>query len=281
MLQQIYDTIDPVAFSIASIDVRWYGIAYLLAFVICPIVALSIAKRWKTGIVADDILMLLLCVIVGTILGARLGYMLFYTNGEFFSNPARFFDFKGGGMSFHGGLIGIVLGGIVASRVTKISFLTLADLVAIVAPIGLFLGRCANFINGELWGAVTELPWGVVFEGAGDQARHPSQLYEAMLEGVLIFVVLFLLSRKKPPLYRGSYIALFLMMYGVCRIAIEFVREPDSQIGYLFGDWLTMGMVLSLPVLIAGIALFIYAQKKKMPQFCRDGCHDGSVHPSK
>ncbi len=267
MLQQIYDAIDPIAFSIGPIDVRWYGLAYLAAFILCPIVVFKIAKRWKTPITIDDLLVLLISIILGTIIGGRLGYVLFYGDGYYFSNPGEIFNLSSGGMSFHGGLIGVTIGGYIASRIVKIKFLTLADLVVIAVPIGLFLGRIANFINGELWGDVTDLPWGVVFGGAaGDEPRHPTQLYEALLEGVLIFVILYLLSRKKPPLYRGTYLGAFLALYGICRIAVEFVRLPDTQIGYLFGDWLTMGMVLSIPVVLAGVALIIYSNVQKLDQ---------------
>lgn len=266
MLQAIYDSIDPVAFSIGPFSVRWYGLAYIAGFVICALVAYRIAKRWKTGMSSDDTMILLVAIMVGTILGARLGYVLFYGNGYYLQHPGEIFAFQNGGMSFHGGLIGMVVAGIVASKVTKISYLTLADLVAIVVPIGLFFGRCANFINGELWGAETMLPWGVVFEDGGPNPRHPSQLYEALLEGVVLFIVLFLLSRKKPPFPRGSYLAFFLVGYGVFRFLIEFVRQPDAQLGYLAGDWLTMGMVLSIPLVIAGVALFLWSRKKGLPQ---------------
>lgn len=267
MLQGIYDAIDPVAFEIGPVSVRWYGLAYLAAFVLCALVVMRISKRWKAGMTVDDLLVVVLAVIIGTIVGGRLGYVLFYGDGYYFSHPLEIFAFQNGGMSFHGGLIGVVVGGYIAARIIKINFLTLADLVAISVPIGLFLGRCANFINGELWGAETDLSWGVVFGGsAGDVPRHPSQLYEALLEGVVLFIVLYCLSRKRPPLPRGSYLGTFLLLYGVFRIAIEFVRQPDSQIGYLYGGWLTMGMVLSIPVILVGVALLIYAFKKRVPQ---------------
>ena len=137
----------------------------------------------------------------------------------------------------------------------------------IAAPIGLFLGRCANFVNGELWGAYTDLPWGVVFGGsAGMLPRHPSQLYEALLEGVVLFIILFALSRKLPPRPRGTFLGVFLTLYGCFRFLVEFVRQPDAQIGYLYGDWLTMGQVLSVPLIIAGIIVFVYACKKQLPQ---------------
>jgi phosphatidylglycerol:prolipoprotein diacylglycerol transferase len=145
--------------------------------------------------------------------------------------------------------------------------LTLADLGSLAAPLGLFFGRCANFVNGELWGAPTDLAWGVVFGGsAGTVARHPSQLYEAVLEGLVIFVVLLILSRKVPARPQGTFLGLFMVMYGVFRFLIEFVREPDAQLGYLWGGWLTMGQVLSAPLIVAGIALLVFAFKRRVPQ---------------
>ena len=170
-------------------------------------------------------------------------------------------------MSFHGGLVGLLIGGAVAARMTRIPFLTLADLGSIAAPIGLFFGRCANFVNGELWGAPTDGPLGVVFGGAaGMMPRHPSQLYEAVLEGLVIFCVLFALSRKRPPRPQGTFLGAFLVLYGIFRFLIEFVREPDVQLGYLWGGWLTMGQVLSAPLIVAGIALLIYAARTRHPQ---------------
>ena len=266
MLQQIYDSIDPVAFSIGQLEVRWYGLAYLAGFILCTLMVYRIGRRWKIGINSDDMLVILLAVMIGTIVGGRLGFVIFYGAGYYLEHPAEIFAISNGGMSFHGGLVGIVVGGIVASKITKIKFFTMADLVAIAAPIGLFFGRCANFINGELWGAVTDLPWGVVFETGGPLPRHPTQLYEALLEGVVIFVVLYVLSRREKPLPRGNYLGLFLVMYGCFRILIEFVRQPDVQLGYLFGGWLTMGMVLSVPLIIAGVVIIVIARKKNLPQ---------------
>ena len=266
ILQLIYDTIDPVAFAIGPVQVRWYGLAYLAGFILCSLVVYRIAKRWKIGMNPDDLLVLLISIMLGTIIGARLGYVLFYGDGFYFTHPLEIFMLSNGGMSFHGGLVGMVIAGLVTTKITKIKFLTLADLVAISVPIALFMGRCANFINGELWGAVTDAPWGVVFESGGPLPRHPSQLYEAFLEGIVLFVLLFVLSRRKPPLYRGTYLGIFMVGYGVFRILVEFVRQPDPQLGYLFGDWLTMGMVLSIPVVVAGIVFIVIAFKRKLPQ---------------
>lgn len=267
MLNEIYQNLDPVAFSLGPLVVRWYGLAYVLGFALAAFVIYRVAKRWRLGMTEDDLLTLMVCAIIGVVLGARAGYVLFYGDGYYFAHPLEIFAFNQGGMSFHGGLAGLLAGGAVAARLTEIPFLTLADLGAIAAPLGLFFGRCANFVNGELWGAPTDWPIGVVFGGAaGMMPRHPSQLYEAVLEGLVIFCVLFALSRKMPPRPRGTFVGAFLLLYGVFRFLIEFVREPDVQLGYLWGGWLTMGQVLSVPLIVAGIALIIYAAKTKLPQ---------------
>ena len=267
MLNDIYQNLDPVAFTIGPFAVRWYGIAYVLGFIFAGLLMWRLAKRWNLRFDTDALLTIICCVIVGVILGARLGYCLFYGDGYYLAHPLDILAFQQGGMSFHGGLIGALLSGIVAAKLTGIPYLTLADMGSIVAPIGLFLGRCANFVNGELWGAVTDLPWGVVFGGsAGMMPRHPSQLYEALLEGVLLFIILFALSRKLPPRPRGTFLGVFLTCYGCFRFLIEFVRQPDAHIGYLYGDWLTMGQVLSIPLIVIGIAVLVYACVKKPPQ---------------
>ena len=175
-----------------------------------------------------------------------------------------------GGMSFHGGLMGAIVGGWIGCRQSGLSFLTFADLAVCGAPLGLFFGRCANFVNGELWGKPSgDLPWGVMFAdtGGGEVFRHPSQLYEAILEGLVLFAILWALSRRVPPRAQGSFIGCFLACYGVFRFLIEFVRLPDSQLGYLLGtDWLTMGQCLSLPLVLIGVALMLYARKTAHPQ---------------
>ena len=267
MLNDIYQMLDPVAFSIGPVSVRWYGIAYVLGFVLTAFVIMRTAKRWKVYIDSDSLFTVVFCVIVGVILGARLGYVLFYGDGYYFEHPEKILAFSEGGMSFHGGLIGALLAGIVAARIIRMPYLTLADMAVIGAPLGLFFGRCANFVNGELWGAPTDAAWGVVFGGsAGMIPRHPSQLYEAVLEGLVIFIVLYALSRKVPPRPQGTFLGTFLVMYGVFRFLVEFVRQPDAQLGYLFGDWVTMGQLLSLPLVLAGIAILVFAWRAKRPQ---------------
>lgn len=267
LLNDVYQVIDPVAFSLGPFDVRWYGIAYVLGFICCGAVMYRVARRWKINLDADALLTVVVCVIFGVIIGARLGYVLFYGDGRYLQNPLEILALSEGGMSFHGGLMGALLAGVVAARILRVPYLTLVDLGCIGAPLGLFFGRCANFVNGELWGAPADAAWGVVFGGsAGMMPRHPSQLYEAFLEGLVIFVVLYLLSRKVPPRPRGFFAGVFLVLYACFRFLIEFVREPDVQLGYLWGGWLTMGQVLSLPLLVAGVALLVWALRERKPQ---------------
>lgn len=267
MLNDLFQSLDPVAFSAGPFTVRWYGLAYIAGFICAGAILWATSKRWRVRIDEDALLTIMLCVVVGVIVGGRLGYVLVYGNGYYLAHPDQILAFSNGGMSFHGGLIGALLSGIVAGRMTRIPYLTLADMGCIAAPIGLFFGRCANFVNGELWGAPTDLPWGVVFGGsAGMMPRHPSQLYEALLEGVVLFTVLFVLSRRRPPRPQGTFLGIFLILYGIFRFSIEFVREPDAQIGYLWGGWLTMGQVLSVPLILVGVAVLAYALVKKRPQ---------------
>ncbi|MDR3137248.1 MAG: prolipoprotein diacylglyceryl transferase, partial [Coriobacteriales bacterium] len=203
---------------------------------------------------------------IGIILGGRLGYVLFYDLAYYSAHPEKILAFAEGGMSFHGGVIGMAMAIPAASWLSGIPLLTLGDLAVITAPVGIFLVRCANFINGELWGSVTTLPWGVVFNGGGFLPRHPTQLYEALLEGAVMFFVLYSLACKNPPLARGTFVGIFMVLYGSFRIAVEFVRQPDAHIGYLAGGWLTMGIVLSIPLIIAGAGFLLFAHFKKLPQ---------------
>ena len=267
MLDALYQMLDPVAFTVGPFSVRWYGIAYVLGFLGAGALMYLTARRWKLRFSEEALLTVALCVIVGVVLGGRLGYVLFYGNGYYFQHPLEILAFNQGGMSFHGGLLGALAGGIPAALITRIPYLTLADLASIGTPIGLFFGRCANFVNGELWGAVTDAPWGVVFGGAaGSMPRHPTQLYEALLEGLVLFAVLYLLSRKVPPRPRGTFLGTFLTLYGAFRFLVEFVRQPDAQLGYLWGGWLTMGQLLSVPLIVAGVVVLTYAWRKRLPE---------------
>lgn len=267
MFNELYQSLDPVAFAAGPFVVRWYGIAYLAGFCLAAFILYRVARHWKIKVDLDAVLTVMVCVILGILVGARLGYCLFYGDGYYLVHPWKIIAFNEGGMSFHGGLLGALAAGVGAAKLTRIPYLTLADLGAIAAPLGLFFGRLANFVNGELWGAETDLPWGVVFGGAaGEAARHPTQLYEALLEGIVIFCVLIFLARRVPPRPRGTFIGTFLVMYGTFRILIEFVRQPDAQLGYLFGGWLTMGMLLSVPLIAAGVIALLWAHRKKLPQ---------------
>lgn len=265
MLNDIYHSIDPVAFQLGPLAVRWYGLAYLAAFVVGGLVISRIVKHWSLDLSADDIVTGVVGVALGAIVGGRLGYVLFYGAGYYWAHPLEILALSEGGMSFHGGLVGAVIGGVIACRPSRISVPTFCDLGVIVAPIGLFFGRLANFVNGELWGKPTDLPWGVVFETGGAVARHPSQLYEALLEGVVLFIILYALSRKLPPRPQGTFLGWFLTLYGCFRILVEFVRVPDAQLGYLFGP-VTMGQALSLPLVVLGIVVLVFAHRAGRPQ---------------
>ena len=266
-LNDIYHAIDPVALSLGPLQIRWYGLAYVAGFICAFLVIAKLSQRWKIRIDDDAFFTVVFCVIFGVILGGRLGYVLVYGDGYYLQHPEKILAFNEGGMSFHGGLVGGILGGIIVCRMYKLDAWTIADLAVIGAPLALCLGRCANFVNGELWGKPTDLPWGVVFGGtAGDMPRHPSQLYEAFLEGVVLFCILQVLSRKKPLLPQGTFMGVFVMGYGIVRFLVEFVRVPDAQLGYLLGGVITMGQLLSLPLVIVGLALIIFARRRNQPQ---------------
>ena len=266
MLNDIYQLIDPVIVSVGPLSVRWYGVAYVVGFILAGLVVYFYARHWKLCFSGYDVLVFVCYCAFGVIIGARLGYCLLYGDGYYLANPMEILALGNGGMSFHGGLVGIVVAGVIYSLVYNVPFLTLADLVSCGVPLGLLFGRCANFVNGELYGAPTTLPIGVDFTGSGIM-YHPSQLYEALLEGLVIFLVLFALSRKSnPPRPRGFFLGTFLTLYGVFRILIEFVRLPDVQIGYFFGTWGTMGQLLSLPMVVVGICLIAWSCVRKLPQ---------------
>ncbi|MDO4796948.1 MAG: prolipoprotein diacylglyceryl transferase [Coriobacteriales bacterium] len=268
-LDDLYHMLDPVAFSIGPFAVRWYGIAYLVGFVVGGLLLVRYARRWQLDLTTDDTLNVATGICLGAVVGGRLGYVLFYGGGYYLSNPMAILAVNEGGMSFHGGLVGAVVGGTICCRICKLSVLTICDLGMCVAPVGLFCGRCANFVNGELWGKETDLPWGVMFPTGGNVYRHPSQLYEAILEGLVMFLILWALSRKVPPRPQGTFTGVFLVWYGISRILIEFVRVPDAQLGYLFGGFVTMGQLLSLPLIVVGVGLLVWAHKTQRPQVGR------------
>jgi phosphatidylglycerol:prolipoprotein diacylglycerol transferase len=244
-----FPNIDPIAFQIGSVAVRWYGLAYLAGFLGAWWVLKVLDRRWEMGLGPDGRATTLLAAVIGLMVGARLGYVLVYGAGAYWDAPLSILAVWDGGMSFHGGLVGILLAGVWVSRHFRIAFLRLCDAGAVGAPIGLFLGRLANFVNGELWGRVTTAPWGVVFPRAGAEPRHPSQLYEAGLEGLVLLAVMLLLARRRRP--DGVLVGWMLSLYGVFRILVELFREPDAPIGFLtFG--LTMGQLLSVPMVLVG-----------------------------
>lgn len=260
-----YPMINPVAIQIGPIAIYWYGIFYLLAFTLCwGMLTFRLKKPTFSGsFTLEQLSDIVFYAAIGVIAGGRLGYIFFYNLDAFLADPWVLFQVWKGGMSFHGGLIGVMVAlWICAIRQHK-RFLALTDLVAPVVPIGLGLGRIANFINGELWGRETDLPWGMVFPNAGDIPRHPSQLYESSLEGVVLFVLLWIYSSKSRPV--GSISGLFLIAYGLFRFFLEFFREPDIQIGFVAWGWMTKGQLLSIPMIFFGIGLLTCAYMRKKP----------------
>lgn len=246
-----FPEIDPVLLSIGPIAIRWYGLAFLVGILSGVMLARRYARRYPVfGLSARTFEDYGLWVTAGVIVGGRLGSVLLYNLEYYVQRPLEIFMLNQGGMSFHGGLAGVVLATVLCAWKNKISMLALGDIAACAAPIGIFLVRVANFINGELWGRVTEAPWGVIFPGAGPEARHPSQLYEAALEGALLFVVLNLLIRNTWVRARAGLLSgLFLVGYGVIRFLIEYTREPDADL--ILG--LTRGQFYSLPMLVLGL----------------------------
>lgn len=251
--------IDPVAFEIGPLAVRWYGLMYVIGFAAALVLGTRRARRKDLPITPEQFQELAFYAIVGLIIGARLGYMLFYESSALIRAPLEIIKVWHGGMSFHGGLIGIVVAGFIFARRNDIHFLDLGDFVAPLAPPGLFAGRIGNFINAELWGWPSDMPWTMVFPGpaAGAVSRHPSQLYEALLEGVVLFFILWFFSRQ--PRSRGMVLGLFLLFYGFFRFLVEFFRQPDLHLGFVALDFLTMGQVLSLPMIAAGGFLLFWS----------------------
>lgn len=256
-----FPDIDPVALSLGPLAIHWYGLAYVAGIMLGWLYARRMANTpslWPndtpalTPLHLDDFIV---WISAGIVLGGRIGYVLFYDFAAVAAEPIRALQIWNGGMSFHGGFIGSTIAMLIFARRHKIAIWSLFDVVATVVPIGVFFGRIANFVNGELWGRITDVPWAIVFPTGGPFARHPSQLYEAGLEGLTLFLLLAVLvygfrALKMPGLVTGAFVS----FYAVARIVVEFFREPDAQLGYLLGtSWLTMGMVLSLPMLLAGL----------------------------
>ncbi|MGR9090112.1 MAG: prolipoprotein diacylglyceryl transferase, partial [Gammaproteobacteria bacterium] len=260
-----FPTIDPVAVNLGPIAIHWYGLAYLAGIGLGWWLLRRAAARSNSLWTRDDVADVVFFAAIGAVLGGRIGYALFYNFGDTVASPLSILAVWRGGMSFHGGVLGFIVALALFARSRERPFLAVTDFVLPVVPIGLFFGRVANFINQELWGAPTTLPWGVLFThpAAGGIARHPSQLYEALLEGVLLFFLLRTVAAQRTR--TGAVSATFLIAYGIMRAGIEFVREPDQHIGYLAFGWVTMGQILSLPMVIGGLLILVLAGSRREP----------------
>jgi phosphatidylglycerol:prolipoprotein diacylglycerol transferase len=253
--------IDPILVEIGPIRVSWYGLMYVFGFLISYLLVRYQMKRKDFGVLKQEVEDLYFYLIIGLLVGARLGYVLFYDLRMYLTEPLEIFAVWHGGMSFHGGLIGVLIVGILFSWRNKKSFWRIGDLIIVTVPIGLGLGRIGNFINGELYGRVTQVPWGMIFPKGGPLPRHPSQLYESGLEGGILFLILWLIKDKKLP--AGGLLALFLSLYGVFRFIVEFFREPDVQVGFVLGPF-TMGQILCALMIIGGIILFLCLRRREL-----------------
>lgn len=259
-----FPNIDPVLLRLGPLQIHWYGLAYVVGILFAwwysrrlvantPLFVGGKGEQ-KSPLNAQDIDDFVTWAVIGIIAGGRLGYILFYDFAAFIERPARIIEVWSGGMSFHGGLIGVLVAMIIFARRRGFSPFSLFDIIAAAAPIGIMSVRITNFINGELYGKPSDLPWAMAFPSGGPEPRHPSQLYEAALEGLIMFFILWVLTHKGLKLRQPGFVAgAFILWYAISRIMIEFVRLPDAHIGYLAGDWLTMGMVLSLPLALVGI----------------------------
>ncbi|TDA95769.1 prolipoprotein diacylglyceryl transferase [Halomonas marinisediminis] len=253
-----YPDINPVAISLGPFQVHWYGLMYVVGFVAAWFLGRRRAARIDLS--QDDIGDLIFYAALGVVLGGRLGYALFYGLDQWLADPLWIVRVWDGGMSFHGGLLGVLVAMWWFARKKRLAFFTLTDFVAPLVPIGLGAGRIGNFINHELPGAITEMPWGMPFPGLGPEPRHPSSLYEAALEGAVLFIVLWCVTAT--PRRRGLASGLFLVLYGAFRFLVEFYRLPDAHIGYLAFGWFTMGMLLTLPMIAGGVALIAWSHRQ-------------------
>ena len=258
----VFPNINPIAFSVGPLNVHWYGLMYLLGFAAAWLLAHWRVKHYRLHWTSEQISDLIFYSALGVIIGGRLGYMLFYNTQQFVKAPWIFFKIWEGGMSFHGGLVGVLIALLFFARKIKKPFWEIADFFAPLVPLGLAAGRVGNFINGELWGRVTDVPWAMVFPHVDNQPRHPSQIYEFSLEGIILFIVVWWYAARPRP--AGCVSAVFLMGYAIARLIIECFREPDAQLGFMAFNWLTMGQLLSIPMLLAGFLLWWIKQHENV-----------------
>lgn len=256
-----YPDIDPIALSLGPVSINWYGIMYIVAFGGAWALATYRTRRNSGTWTAEHLSDLVFYCALGAVIGGRCGSVFFYNFDRFLAEPLWLFRVWEGGMSFHGGLLGVLVALLLYARSIKRHFLDVADFIAPFAPFGLGAGRIGNFIGGELWGRPTDIPWGMVFPHVDDLPRHASQLYEFALEGVALMVIVWWFSSRPRP--RGAVAGVFGIGYGVFRIFIEFFREPDRDIGYIAFDWFTMGQLLSLPMILAGLGLLYFAYRQQ------------------
>lgn len=261
-----FPVIDPVLIQVGPFAIRWYALAYIAGILIGWVYARALIRNERlwggpAPMTVTDVDDFILWVTLGIVLGGRIGYVLFYNLPHFIANPADIVAVWHGGMSFHGGFVGCVIAVIGFALRRRIPILSLGDLTCAVAPIGLMLGRLANFINSELWGRVTDVPWGIVFPNGGSLPRHPSQLYESALEGLALLILLYVFIRLGALRRPGTILGSFALFYAPARIVCEFFREPDPQLGFLWGG-LTMGMLLSVPLMLVGVGLIVWAWKR-------------------
>ena len=258
-----YPQIDTVALALGPVKIHWYGLMYVIGFAAVWLIGQKRAEQPWSPIKPEAIEDLVTYGAVGVILGGRIGYILFYNFTEFLSNPIILFQIWQGGMSFHGGMLGVFIAMWFFAKKQYCALLQLTDIIAPLAPIGLGAGRIGNFINSELWGRPTDVPWAMVFPNGGPLARHPSQLYEAFLEGFVLFIILWLYSAKPRPV--GAITGMSLLFYGCFRFFVEFFRMPDAHLGFLALNWVTMGQILSTPMIIIGAGFIYFAYKKGLP----------------
>ena len=251
----IQPSIDPILISLGFLDIRWYSLSYIFTFIFGSILIKKLNKKSLNNLSDIQIDKFFVWAVLGVIIGGRVGYVLFYQLQLFFQDPLYIFQIWKGGMSFHGGLIGMIFAIYIFAKQNNLSFFYLSDLVSIVAPIGLFLGRISNFINTELYGRVTDFPFAFIYPLIDNNPRHPSQLYEAFFEGVVLFIILYLIFIKNSKKYSAGIIsAYFLILYSIFRFLIEFLREPDLHLG-LYLNYFSMGQILCIPIFFAGILI--------------------------